>query len=214
MRARLIAASNRSLEDEVAAGRFRSDLFYRLNVVNFRLPPLRDHRASIAPAARRFVEAAARRNGQEPPVISAATLRLLESYHWPGNLRELRNVVERAVVLRGGAEIAPDDLPDAIRRRPLWTSVDRSEQEDGVSIHSDGSADAEAFSRSTLAQIKRDAELARISEALRKHSNNRLRAASELGISRMTLYKKLYKYGLMTSGSRTDSAEHQTNRGA
>ena len=205
--ARLIAASNQGLEEEVAAGRFRSDLFYRLNVVNFYLPPLREHRGSVSGLVSRFIKEFAVRSGQPPLSISSAAVRSLETYQWPGNIRELRNVIERAVALCPGPEIHVDDLPEAVRRQPIWTTSDGFETERCLSILADGTPDPENFSRSTLAQIKHDAELARISEALRKHSNNRLRAASELGISRMTLYKKLYKYGLMTAGGRHDSTE-------
>jgi DNA-binding NtrC family response regulator len=207
LQARLIVASNRPLEDEVASGRFRSDLYYRLNVVNFRLPPLREHRTSIATLAHRFLAELGQRSTTNATSLAPATLKLLESYHWPGNLRELRNVIERSAVLCATDEIQPDDLPDTIRRRTVWPMQVMSDRESPMAILPNGSHDPDTFSRSTLAQIKNDAELARISEALRKHSNNRLRAASELGISRMTLYKKLYKYGLMKAGVRQEHLE-------
>jgi DNA-binding NtrC family response regulator len=188
MRARLIAASNKSLDQEAAAGRFRSDLYYRLNVVGFTLPPLRLRPSIIAPIANQYIAEYATRNGREARGLSAEALRVLEAYSWPGNVRELRNVIERAVALCPGPEIGVDDLPSALRpSEPLATfaQVDRA-------------ASAAATSRPpTLARTAEEAEIARITEVLVKHGNNRLRAALELGISRMTLYKKLHKYGMM-----------------
>jgi DNA-binding NtrC family response regulator len=191
IRARLIAASNRDLEQEVEAGLFRSDLYYRLNVIGLNLPPLRDRRSLIPALASRFISEAV---SECSPVdsISEAALRVLEEYDWPGNIRELKNTIERAVALAAGRTIGPDDLPEALTRRDL-SGTKRG-------FFRPTTSPAPAGPTSTLAEIKRDAELARITEALVKHSNNRLRAASELGISRMTLYKKLYKYGLMNQG--------------
>jgi two-component system response regulator HydG len=179
VQARLIAASNRALEEEVAAGRFRADLYYRLNVISFRLPPLRDCPSVIPQLAGGFLTEIAAHNGRPVRTIAAAALRALENYHWPGNIRELRNVIERAVALCPGPEIQPADLPEAIlaaTHRPNCTAF---------------------ASASSLGSAKRDIETARIAEALRKHRNNRLRAAADLGISRMTLYRKLRKYGML-----------------
>jgi transcriptional regulator with PAS, ATPase and Fis domain len=174
LQARLIVATNRPLEQEVAAGRFRSDLYYRLNVVAFYLPPLRERASVIRAMVSQFISEFATRNGAQVYGIAPAALQALEGYHWPGNVRELRNIVERAVALCPGQEIQLEDLPEAIR--PV------------------GPAPA---TEGTLSQTKEEAESARISNALEKHGNNRLRAAAELGISRMTLYKKLHKYGLL-----------------
>jgi DNA-binding NtrC family response regulator len=186
LRARLIAATNRPLVEEVAAGRFRSDLFFRLNVVGFELPPLRHRIEGILPIAEQFAAEFSARNGRSPLTISAAAVQALLGYEWPGNIRELRNVIERAVVLCSGAEISPCDLPEPlIRGLAGRAGVEQAESAPGRP------------SEATLARVKGEAELACITEALEKHGNNRLRAASELGISRMTLYKKLYKYGLM-----------------
>jgi transcriptional regulator with PAS, ATPase and Fis domain len=113
--ARLIAASNRPLEQEVQGGQFRADLYYRVNVVSFFLPPLRERPDAIAPLARKFLgEFTA---GRRPDVggIAADALHALAGYGWPGNVRELRNVIERAVVLCRGPEITFADLPEAIR---------------------------------------------------------------------------------------------------
>ena len=189
IRARLIAASNRDLEHEVDAGHFRSDLYYRLNVIGIELPPLRDRRPLIPILASRFLAASAVHTGRRVESISDEAMLALEDYNWPGNVRELKNTIERAVAVAPGETIRPDDLPEAVNRRDLAT-LKRT-------LFRPPASPVPTGPNSTLAEIKRDAELARITEALEKHSNNRLRAASELGISRMTLYKKLYKYGLM-----------------
>jgi two-component system, NtrC family, response regulator HydG len=184
LEARLIAASNRRLEGEVAAGRFRADLFYRLNVVGFYLPPLRDRAHLIPHLARKFAADFAAAAGRPMPEMAPEALIALDGHPWPGNVRELRNVIERAVALCPEDTIGLDDLPDAMR---TVASVEVS----APRIAPGTSAAA------TLARSKEEAEKVCIAEALQRHSNNRLRAAAELGISRMTLYKKLHKYGLM-----------------
>jgi two-component system response regulator AtoC len=185
LKARIIVASSAPLDQEVRAGRFRADLFYRLNVVGFHLPPLRERPAAIAPLANKFLAEYSLRNGRGIHGISHEALEILIAYDWPGNIRELRNVMERAVALAAGQEIQLKDLPPHLRstmqsRLPLpvpdvigYSSAPRS-----------------------LFQAAAEAEHARITQALLKHKNNRLRAAAELGISRMALYKKLQKYGL------------------
>jgi DNA-binding NtrC family response regulator len=193
LQARLIVASNRRLEQEEAAGRFRSDLHYRLNVVGFFLPPLRERRDLIRPLAERLLAEFAARNGRPVYSMTEEALDALEGYDWPGNIRELRNVIERAVALCPGAEVELADLTEAVQRSarpngpvPAAGAVATGDQEGGA-----------AATAATLAQTKETAEAARIAEALERHRNNRVRAAAELGISRMTLYKKLHRYGLM-----------------
>jgi two-component system response regulator HydG len=195
VQARLIAASNRALNEEAAASRFRSDLYYRLNVISFTLPPLRERRETIPELAREFAAEFAARSGREIAGISTEALRALLAYDWPGNIRELRNVIERAIALSVSREIQVDDLPEHFQRRGS-----SSRHVPAVTpAPPERAAAAVAAPAPTLARIKDDAERFRITDALRRHSNNRLRAAAELGISRMTLYKKLHKYGLMGS---------------
>jgi two-component system response regulator HydG len=189
--ARLIAASNRPLEREVETGRFRADLFYRLNVVRFQMPPLREQPDKIAHLAADFLKDCASRNGRPVHAISAAARHLLERYTWPGNIRELRNVIERAVALCPGSTIEVEDLPDAVRSAM------------GSTLQCSGQCqpDETPTSPSAMRRARGQAESIIIMQALRKHSNNRLRAALELGISRRTLYKKLHRYGLMETHS-------------
>ena len=122
IQARLIAASSVPLELEVAAGRFRSDLYSQLKVVSIFLAPLRERREAIAPLADKFLVEFSIRNGRTPMKIAADALRSLEAYDWPGNIRQLRNVVERAVTLCPGSEIHLRDLPEMIRANNLWAS--------------------------------------------------------------------------------------------
>ncbi|HEV3168582.1 MAG TPA: sigma-54 dependent transcriptional regulator [Isosphaeraceae bacterium] len=199
IRARLIAASNRSLDQEAAEGRFRSDLYYRLNVVGFTLPPLRHRPWTIAPLANQYIGEFSARNGRDVRGMTAEVLRLLEAYAWPGNVRELRNVIERAVALCPAPEIQADDLPAAIRPQSGNPTATATPQAAEPSTHSP-ELSRPPGNRSTLTATKEEAEIARITEALEKHGNNRLRAAAELGISRMTLYKKLRKYNLFGMG--------------
>jgi two-component system, NtrC family, response regulator PilR len=182
LRARLLAATNTPLDGEVRAGRFRADLYYRLNVVGLYLAPLRQRRGAVAALAGRFLAELAGRGGGAARRLAAEAVAALEGYHWPGNVRELRNVIERAVALCPGAEVQLDDLPPAVR---------------------EAVRDAPAATRGcaaggrTLGESREEVEVLRITEALVRHNNNRQRAAAELGISRMALYKKLHKYGLM-----------------
>jgi two-component system response regulator PilR (NtrC family) len=190
VRARLIAASNRPLEREVQAGRFRSDLYYRLNVIGFYLPPLHEQPSRIRDLATHFLMDFAARNGRPVHEFSASALRLLENYSWPGNIRELRNVMERAVALCPGWSIEVGDLPDAVRAAtaPSVHHAYACEPHEGPATPS------------ALRYARGQAESVLILQALHKHGNNRLRAARELGISRRTLYKKLHRYGLMDMG--------------
>ncbi|HYT87868.1 MAG TPA: sigma-54 dependent transcriptional regulator, partial [Gemmataceae bacterium] len=190
LRARLITAANTPLEREVVEGRFRADLYYRLNVVGFYLSPLRERRAAIAPLANKFVAEFAARNARPIDQIARDALEALEEYNWPGNIRELRNVIERAVALCPGSEIQLRDLPEAISAVTGWQSPQRP-------ILRAARLPLPGADRVTLTKVKQDTEILRITEALEKHNNNRLRAAAELGISRMALYKKLHKYGMM-----------------
>jgi two-component system response regulator PilR (NtrC family) len=185
LHARLITATNVPLESEVAARRFRADLYYRLNVVQFSLPALRERRSAVACLARRFLSEFARRNRPDIQGITAEALSALEQFDWPGNIRELRNVVERAVALSAGPVLGVKDLPEAIRDNCL-----------AAVIVPQGLCGSEPPTCQSLFAAREEVEIWRIKQALEKHCNNRRRAAAELGISRMGLYKKLEKYGI------------------
>jgi len=172
---RLIAVTNRDLETQVARGRFREDLFFRLSVFTLHVPPLRDRRAEIVPFARLFVSEVAARLGVKPPEIMPEAVSALLAYGWPGNVRELRNVMERAVVLADEA-IGLAELPEAIRGR-------------GFAMGPETEGDA---IRSRVAAVERRT----IEEALAACGGNQTRAAQKLGLSRRALIYKMEKYGL------------------
>lgn len=190
LRARIIAISNVPLETEVAQLRFRADLFYRLNVVGFRLPPLRGRVDEILELARRFLRDNPQAQSQGILGITPDALDVMAEYAWPGNVRELRNVIERAVALCAGQTVTVHDLPEAMVGGPPAPIVPQPRvlDRDLSNQASTGPGD----------------EVWRICEALRKHRNNRVRAASELGISRVSLYKKLHKYGLFEKSAVID----------
>jgi DNA-binding NtrC family response regulator len=204
VRARLVAATNVPLEQEVKAGRFRADLFYRLNVVGFQLPALRERRGRVVPLARTFLAEFAGRNGRDDlRGFSPAAERLLASYDWPGNIRELRNVVERAVALCPGTQVDWSDLPEQLRQHGTGEDWATKAGETSRAFPVNGLT---GFAPS-WAQVEEGAEIRRIQEALLKHGNKRSRAAEELGISRVGLYKKLLKYGLHKPGTRRNGEE-------
>jgi transcriptional regulator with PAS, ATPase and Fis domain len=165
--ARILAASNRNLEDEVKAGRFREDLYYRLNVVELELPPLRERREDILPFANLFISQLARNKAR----LADATADCLQNYPWPGNVRELRNAIERAVLLSQSELVMPEQLPTKLR--------EAAKQATPVMM-----ADTQ-----TMDEIERQAILA----ALAQHKHNRTETAKALGISRRTLLYKLQR---------------------
>jgi DNA-binding NtrC family response regulator len=173
---RLIAATNRDLESAVRSGSFREDLYYRLAVLPIRLPPLRERgRQEIADLAFRILQDLCRRSGRGPHVISREALDLMAQYAWPGNIRELRNVLERVQLLAAAAdEVRAAHLPQEIRGGQAATYA--------------GTDEAEL----TLVELERR----HIARVLAQHGGNRSRAARALGISRATLYEKLDRYGL------------------
>ena len=182
-RARLIAATNRPLEAETAAGRFRADLYYRLNVVALCLPPLRERPDAVWPLAQGFLESLSRHAGREVIGFSDAARWALESYAWPGNIRELRNVIEHTVVLTPHPVVELADLPESLQHA-YGNSPFRF----------DRPAPAAA---NELAAARKGGELERLREALQRNNSSRTGAAAELGISRVTLYKKLHQHRLI-----------------
>lgn len=172
---RIIAATNRDLEGEVRRGTFRSDLYYRLNVISLHLPPLRERAADIPLLAEHFLENLSARAGGRRFTLSEAALALLQRYDWPGNTRELENALERAAVLTSGEVIDVDALPARVVEERPATLVDERPAENP-----------------TLEIIER----AYILWVLQSEGGNKARAAEVLGIDPSTLYRKLNRYGI------------------
>ena len=178
---RLIAATNRDLPAMVREGTFREDLFYRLNVVNLRLPALREHREDIPRLLEHFLKNAAQDNGKKVTGITSDALAVLSSYDWPGNIRELRNCVERMVVLARGTLLTISDIP-----REIVEALSGGIVEEGTAS---GTENLMAAAPPVL-DIHENERVA-IRQALEQAHGNRTRAAEILGISRRTLQRKL-----------------------
>ncbi len=174
---RIIAATNRDLEDEIRRGNFRRDLFYRLNVIAVHLPPLRQRADDVPLLAESFLERHAAQRGELQKHLSDAAMAILQSYSWPGNVRELENALERAVILTPGRTIEADGLPERITERPSEPLV--SER---------------AAANPTLDTIER----AYILWVLQSEQGNKTRAAEVLGIDPSTLHRKLSRFGVET----------------
>lgn len=175
--ARLIAATNRDLEQAVQDGRFREDLFYRLNVLHVALPPLRSRGADVIQLGQHFLTHFAQQSGRLVHGISEQAARRLMAYPWPGNVRELRNAIERAVALTRFDHIAADDLPERIRNyEPRHIVVAGDDLEELVSLE--------------------EVERRYILRVLQAAGGNKSMAAQRLGVSRRTLYRKLGEYGV------------------
>jgi transcriptional regulator with PAS, ATPase and Fis domain len=179
--ARMIAASNWNLEQAVAEGKFRQDLYYRLNVLSFYLPPLRERVEDIRMLARAMVAYFSKKFKKELFGIQPDVLRTLEEFPWPGNIRQLENVIQQSVLMSSGPELTRQHLPQPVR-------------EAMVAPRPNGPAPAPPAS--SLAQHREEQERYAIQRALAESNNCRSRAASALGISRVTLYNKMKKYGI------------------
>jgi DNA-binding NtrC family response regulator len=175
---RIITATNASLQDEVARQHFREDLYYRINVVSFTIPPLRDRLSDIEPLANHFTHKFNQIHHREIKGISKSALQVCLQYPWPGNIRELENVIERAVILSPGEFIVPESLPADIRESHPATSTD-------------------AVKHLTLEELMDRAEKRVILETLESFSWNRQLSARTLGISRTTLFNKMRRFQLV-----------------
>jgi len=177
---RIIAATHRDLEARIEEGAFREDLFFRINVVNVHLPPLRDRSADILPLTQRFIAEFSKRAGKNVKGISAPAAAKLLAYDWPGNVRELSNCIERAVALTRYDELGVDDLPEKVLKhaptRVVLSATDASELV-------------------TLEEVEKRYVL-RVLETLK---GNKTAAARTLGIERKTLYRKLDSWGVKSS---------------
>jgi DNA-binding NtrC family response regulator len=171
--ARLIAATNRDLKDAIAKGSFREDLYYRLNVVNIHIPPLRERKEDIPLLIAAFLREFSQENGRAIDGIDAKARGALASYSWPGNVRQLRNSIESAVVLCKGSVITLEDLPPGIRGEP-------------------GGEEVRLLVGTSLAEAEKEL----IRSTLAREGGNKSRAADVLGIGRKTLHRKLQEYGI------------------
>jgi two-component system, NtrC family, response regulator HydG len=171
---RVIAATNRDLEREVKEGRFREDLYWRLNVIHLAIPPLRERPFDIPLLVEHFLNKAAEQSGVAPLNVTPEALAVLTAYSWPGNARELENALERAVALAEGASLTPEDLPERIRNSGQTAQLLAQARE----------------RRLTLRELEKEYIL----ETLRLTGGNKSRAAEMLGFDRRTLHRKLDEY--------------------
>jgi DNA-binding NtrC family response regulator len=184
---RIVAATNRNLQKEVDEGRFRADLFYRLDVVRIAVPPLRERPEDVEVLARHFVGKFGAKVGVTG--LSAATLAALRAFHWPGNVRQLRNAIERACALGQRGELQLADLPPELREQPAGVAVD-----DGESI---GGTFQEMKARHVAAL-----ESAYLEALLKKHKGNVTHCSEEAGMTRSAFQKLMQKHGIRSSGFR------------
>lgn len=182
---RIVSATNVDLENSCKEGKFRADLYYRLNVIPIRLPSLRERPGDIPLLVERIVERANRRHGRNVSGFQTAALDVLKSYKWPGNIRELANLVERLVVIKGEGEISIEDLPTNIKKASPSTSVAvESLQLPGEGLNIDAALQS-LETRLTL-------------DALRRSNGNKAKAAELLGLKRTTLVERLRKLNIET----------------
>lgn len=196
--ARIIVASNYNLEEVVEEGKFRRDLFYRLNVMAYHLPPLHERIGDILLLARGFTAYFNAKFGKGLFDISPEALAVLKAFPWPGNIRQLENVLQQAVLVSNGPELLLQDLPDTLQRFALQGSVPAAPAPITVTVSaptyaSNGNG---APSGGSLQRDRAQHEKQLIQQALEANKFNRSKAAKSLGISRVTLHKKIKQYGL------------------
>jgi transcriptional regulator with PAS, ATPase and Fis domain len=178
---RIIAATHRNLEEMVQLGQFRRDLFYRINIVRLVLPPLRERMEDIALLTDRFVKKMNSKSGRNVTGVVPDAMAMLLSHDYPGNIRELENIIEHAFVLCGDSEIRPEHLPPSLLKNTPIGGMGRSIDE---------------VMNDTLDGAVRSAEEAAILAALERNGYNRQAAATDLGMHKSTLYRKLKKLGI------------------
>ena len=187
---RVLAATNKVPEEAVARGELRNDLYYRLNVFNIHMPPLREHKEDIPDLVQALLNEMSAKHGRKVATVSEAVLNQFKNYSWPGNVRELRNTLERAVIVCESAVIETKHLPPGFGQTPLRTSAD----------------DPDAV-RLGVGTTVEEAEKLLILKTLEATSNNKTRAAEILGISLKTLHNKLKEYGSATADLTAEKEE-------
>jgi two-component system nitrogen regulation response regulator NtrX len=180
---RVIAATNKDLEAEIEKGNFREDLYFRLSVIPIRVPPLRDRREDIPALVRHFADLFSRDNNRRPQKFTAAALEYLQRARWKGNVRELKNTVERLIIMTPGESIDVDDLRDIVRAESKPTSAEGERERPG-----------------TLREFKESAERTFLVGKLRENNWNISKTAEVIGTPRSNLYKKLEQYGISQEG--------------
>jgi DNA-binding NtrC family response regulator len=195
---RVIAATNQWLEDEIEAGRFRDDLYYRLNVVPIRIPPLRERREDIAALAAFFLERYSEENRRDPPELTTEVLDALLTYDWPGNVRELENYIERAVVMSAGGAVKPEmlSLPSQGGRRLRPAGARGGDLQSLIqTLVRSGIQSLPGEEGNLYERLVGGVERELIEQVMQLCDNVQVKAASRLGINRNTLHKKLGEFG-------------------
>jgi two-component system nitrogen regulation response regulator NtrX len=187
---RVIASTNKDLEREIELGNFREDLYYRLNVIPFQLPPLRERKEDVPELTRCFLEDFAKKYGRKQPTLTRKAMEVLESYSWPGNVRELRNMMERLIIMNPQQRLDVFDLPESVLRRTLLSSPDRGDA-------------------SSLQDARERFERGFILQKLAEHKGNVSRTAQALQIERSNLYRKLRQLGIPYSGRENGEGDQQ-----
>jgi DNA-binding NtrC family response regulator len=186
MNVRVLAATNKNPEEAVSSGHLRGDLYYRLNVFNLHMPPLREHKEDIPAIIEALLADMNSKHGREVKGVDGEMLTRLMAHDWPGNVRELRNTIERAVILCGEGYMETRHLPPAFGQRFLRAEASTNNYSDsGVHVEIGSTVD--------------EAERMLILKTLESTRNNKTRAAEILGISLKTLHNKLKEYGSATS---------------
>jgi len=185
---RVIASTNKNLEREIDLGSFREDLYYRLNVLPFQIPPLRERKEDISLLTVYFLDEFAQKYGRKPPALTRKALEILENYSWPGNVRELRNIMERIIIMTHQSRIDIYDLPEPILNRTLLTQMEQEEE-------------------SSLQGARERFEKEFILQKLVEHKGNVSRAAQALRIERSNLYRKIKQLGIPYSGRENGEGE-------
>ena len=193
---RIIAATNKNLEEEVKNGNFREDLYFRLNVIPLHLPPLRERKEDISLLATFFLKKICKREGIEEKKFSKEALELLKNYHWPGNIRELENFVERLVILTDKKIIEPEDLSSDLVNLKAVRSSKTSVLEDRDLLLSSLNLPEISEDGIELNKVLREIEIYYLKKALQLSKGVKAKAARLLGLNRTTFIEKLKKYNL------------------